>query len=320
MKKLLAFLLAAAVLTSFAACGSDTKVEETTDEVETTAAPEGETTATTEGETTDAPETDAPETEAPETEAPETEAPETEAPEIEAPEVDEPVVVGSVADVVNNAIAKTNELKYISIDINVDMSISSMGMEFDMPMQMQLKADKSNPDNIITDTVTKADFLGMTTETREYTEGNWSYITEDGSSYKMEVEDTETTTDMTETLPASVFDGKSFTQNADGSLTVEIVVPESEYDSVFGGLVSELASNDGTVRNVTLKITVNNGYLTVYYIYMEISTEEDGTTATTTMAIDAKYNNPGEAFTITPPEGYQDFEEYSYELDFEGLE
>ena len=62
MKKLLAFLLAAAVLTSFAACGSDTKVEETTDEVETTAAPEGETTATTEGETTDAPETDAPET------------------------------------------------------------------------------------------------------------------------------------------------------------------------------------------------------------------------------------------------------------------
>ena len=87
MKKLMAFVLALALVLTIAGCGK--KEEPTTaapTEAPTTVAP-----FTTEASTTPAPTTEAPTTEAPTTEAPTTEAPTTEAPTTEAPTTEAPV-------------------------------------------------------------------------------------------------------------------------------------------------------------------------------------------------------------------------------------
>ena len=90
MKKILALLLAFALLAcTFAACGEEKPTE--TEAPSGTAAPSATVAPSeTEAPSTEAPSTEAPSTEAPSTEAPSTEAPSTEAPSTEAPSTEAP--------------------------------------------------------------------------------------------------------------------------------------------------------------------------------------------------------------------------------------
>ncbi len=312
MKKIFALLLAGAMLASFTACGNVTveekenEAEETTVAEATTAADETavEDTAAPEAETTVA-ETDA---------AEETAAPEAETTAAEA-EPDVPVEQISVGQTVNDAITKTDALTYVSADISIDMVMNMMGMEIPASITATIAGDYSDTENPIVKTTMKYDALGVVSEEISYTADGWEYIVSDGDSYKLESDPDNDGANLVDPLPLSVFEGAEFTQNDDGSLTVTVVVPAEEFNNVSLGLAESISDGMGDITDMTATFTVKDGYLTGYELAMTMSTVSEGVTMDTEMTITITFTILGEKITITPPEGYQDFEEYDFNID-----
>ncbi|MBQ7336989.1 MAG: hypothetical protein IJW40_00890 [Clostridia bacterium] len=233
-------------------------------------------------------------------------------------------------EVVTDAVNKTLALDSISatMEMTMDMEMASLGTSVEVPMTTTIKASGLQSDAPVILTELTMSMMGIEMETVNYVEGEYMYMTMLGESYKVKMEDMTDYDGMNDidnlikALPEALLSEIEATENADGTKTVKVEVPNDMLDTIYGELLAQVqqsAAEGATVDscNITeaaVEITIDkDGYISVYDMsfLMEMGMSVEGFSMDVSADVEAKvtYENPGEPVTVTPPEGYQDFPE-----------
>jgi len=211
-----------------------------------------------------------------------------------------------------NALKAYEKLEYRNLELSGTVQTAVYGISMNAPITGYQKIITTDPANPICDQEMTVSILGIESTNRMYYENGWSYNIQSGISYKVQNE-------MEKNLFAGIyndnaslfvitalFTGKQFTDNADGTRSVSAEIPQ-EFMEQFGAA----ATAGLEVSTMTLIYTLNGNDLHSIGLNFSVTVELEG------IALDMDYEmtytlvNPGEAFTITPPEGYQDFTDYT---------
>lgn len=227
---------------------------------------------------------------------------------------------------VSDAVAKMETLD--SFEADMDLKVETKEMDEDDSMgalsQCNVKAAGLKGDNPVTFSTISVTMMGVTMKTEAYTEGEWCYITAFGQGMKMKAGENTEEYDgyadiefVIKEIPEDILSDVEITENSDGTKTVSVAVSDEKFTELYQVLVDEVFASvtkgevviDISVTNANVTVTVDkNGYVSVYGISFDVNSEElFGGKASVDMNI--AFKNPGTAVTVTPPAGYQDFEE-----------
>ncbi len=239
----------------------------------------------------------------------------------------------SVSDAVASAVEKTNELDSFEAEITMEIAMAMEGMTMTVPMTVDMKAENANGEKPIFSATMSTSLLGMAVEADLYCDGEWVYYSGDGMEYKMPAEESGDEYDYTgdidamlKDIPGELFKDKQFAKNDDGSSTVIIDVPNEVFAEIYDELIDSMneestdeAVGDVEISDAKISITIKDGYISVYDISFKMSMTTYDVESTSEVKTSVTFKNPGEKVTVTPMEGYQDFEEYDPYAAFEGL-
>lgn len=238
----------------------------------------------------------------------------------------------STFDVVDAALKKTQGLDSMAAEMKIDMEMAMEGMTMAIPMTIDIKAKGLQNEKPTSSVRATTSMLGQEMVVEAYQEGDWAYFVMDDMKYKTAVADLEEGSDysgmakdMLQTLPEDLMEGIQTQKADDGSLTVEVPIPEDSFAQLYGDILDELNASAGLeegveakITDAVVKITVANDYVTAYEMKYTVTVTTEGVTATTKAKAVMTINNIGEEVTVTPPEGYQDFEELGLDGILEG--
>lgn len=228
----------------------------------------------------------------------------------------------TVSEVINAALEKTQNLDSMSAEMKMEMNMEMEGMTMSIPMAAKFKAKDIKGDSPVVSAVVTMSMLGQDIDIEMYQEGQWAYVVMGDMKYKASVEDmeseydfTDDANDMLQKIPEELLTDAELIKAEDGSQSVTIAFPSEKFAEIYDDFIESVNSDteaevgEMKISDATVKLTIANGYVTVYDIGFTMEmTVEDMTTKTEAKAT-LTYENPGEEVTITPPEGYQDFEE-----------
>ncbi len=238
----------------------------------------------------------------------------------------------STFDVVDAALKKTQGLDSMAAEMKIDLEMAMEGMTMAIPMTIDIKAKGLQNEKPTASIVMSTSMLGQEVKMESYQEGDWVYTVMDDMKYKTALADLEEGTDysamaedMLQTLPEELFADVQTKKADDGSLTVEVAVPEERFNEIYDTLLEDLSASAGVEEGMTVKIsdavvkiTVANDYVTAYDMSFTMAMTAEGITSTTKVKAGIAYKDLGKEVTVTAPEGYQDFEELSLDGILEG--
>lgn len=229
-------------------------------------------------------------------------------------------------EVINQGIENTSKLTEFEANMNmvIDMKMTSMTMNIPMSVNMKVKdADKENP---ITSALVSMEMMGQKMETESYMDDEFVYVVADGEGYKVSIEEAEGEYDFSEELnenfqklPVDLLKDIELVKGEDGSYKVTVNIPDETFKELYGDLLDEVSEAslgevfDGlTITNCVVTVTVKDDYATNYDLSFKMAMEVQGMDVTADVTANYEIVNPGSSVTITPPEGYESFEELSW--------
>ena len=228
----------------------------------------------------------------------------------------------------NGAIEKTAKLDSMDAVMEITMDMTANGQTITIPMTYTILSQGLTGDSPVsllgaTISMSSGDY-SYDMEMQIYTEGDWAYVSADGLNYKMKMEDLQGETGvsdqsdaMMQKLSEDLFKDVTPVKNSDGSQTVTVSIPTEQFADLFDEMIDSMTSNAGvavddlTISNAQAVITVKDGYVTTYKISFTMGMTVEGVQIETNANASITYNDPGKQVTVTPPEGYQNFEELS---------
>lgn len=233
---------------------------------------------------------------------------------------EEPVVKEkTTAEVISEALEKTEALDNISAKMDIEVNMSAEGISMSIPMKIDLKAKNMKSDDPLVYAKIGMSMLGQSIDMEMYQEGQWAYMVMGDMKYKAKTDEATGITDnagnMLKDLPDTLLENVTFVKNEDGSQTATIAVPDDQFAGIYEDFIKGL--NTGTevdiskvkIMDAVVKITVANGYVTVYDMSFKMDMTAEGVEAAAEVKANITYDNPGGVVEITPPQGYKDFEE-----------
>lgn len=231
----------------------------------------------------------------------------------------------SVFETVDEAIRKTQDLDSMVATMKMEMNMAMEGMTLSIPITAEIKATGLKSESPVVSTAMSTSMLGQKMDIDVYQEGTWAYVSMEGMSYKMDTSKAEAeydfsgdVQDMLQALPEDLFKDIQPEKKDDGSVTVTIPIPEDTFTNIYDAMVDNVNSTAGMeadidvkIENAVVKITVANSYISLYELEFSMTMVIEGTTTKTDVTASVAYSNPGASVTITPPEGYQDFEDFT---------
>lgn len=225
----------------------------------------------------------------------------------------------STAEVLDAALDKTAALDAMSARMEIGMDMTSDGITMSIPMTIDLKAKDVKSDDPIIWVLMSTEMLGQSLEVEVYQEDHWAYMVTAGMKYKTKAEDAadefDYADDMLQELPEALLEGVELVKNDDGSQTAAISVPDGQFADIYDDFIESIYSGAEVdvsqlqISNAVVTITVDDGYVTVYDMAFTMEMTVEGVTTKTEVTASITFDDPGGAVEITPPEGYQDFEE-----------
>ncbi len=237
---------------------------------------------------------------------------------------------------ISGAVKKTEALNDLDMTMEMNMAMQVMGLDVTVPMTYDIKATGLKSDAPVYRMDMTMSVLGMEMSVDAYVEGNDCYVStrevlsDEPVNVKMTLDqfaaDNETidsVQSMVQPLSEEQLADKEIVVNEDGSKTVSVEMDEETFNRIFDTFVDSAvaaAAEDAegmqlSMSNIKLDMTVGpDGYFDSYRIAfdMTMTMEEAGISMDMECHVDAMatYNNPGEKVTVTPMEGYEDFEEF----------
>ena len=228
-------------------------------------------------------------------------------------------------EIINGAIEKTSALTEYEAKMNITIDMAMQGMTMSIPMNVVTKVKDADKENPIISATTTTSMLGQSMSVESYMDGEYVYISEDGEGYKMSLEDAmgeydyaSDIDDMLKKMPEDLIKDIELTEGDDGSYKLTVSIPNETFEEIFGDFVDDMneASAGEIIEELEISdckvvITVKNDYVSNYDISFKMAMSVGGVETNSTVTANMEFVNPGEAVTVTPPEGYQDFEDFS---------
>lgn len=228
----------------------------------------------------------------------------------------------STFSIVSKALDKTENLESMHAEMSLEMNMAMDGMTLSIPITADIKATGIHGDSPVISTDIAMSMFGQNVETEMYQEGEWTYMIIDDMKYKTKVSDGESEFDysddvnnMIQEIPEELFKNVDAINGNDGSMTVTIPIPDEFFSDIYSDFVDDINSSTGVegtdvkIKDAIVKITVLNGYISVYDMEFKMDMTVYDVATTTDVKASVTYKDPGKEITITPPEGYQSFEE-----------
>lgn len=223
---------------------------------------------------------------------------------------------------INGAVLNMAQLESMEADVDMEIKMSMMGVDITMPIDMHLAMADVKSGKPVAAIDAEMSMMGETVTMNMYMDGSeWAYLTVAGVSYKAKLADakeafpmdTSSATDVLKELPADLLADAEIVKNEDGSKSVALVITADKFSEVYGADVMEgLTSTAGdsvTMKDVTVVITVKDGYIVEYDMAFDMDMTVEGKDVAASMDMKIHYLNAGQTVTVNPPAGYQDFPE-----------
>ncbi len=233
-----------------------------------------------------------------------------------------PVSTKTPYEIVDEAITNTENADRISASALMDISIGVSGLTLEMPVSMEVSMDETNPEAPIYRVDASTSLMGQSIDVQMYSEDGWIYMTMYGYSYKMsmldagdELDYTDSLDDIAQKLPKEIFEGKSMTDNGDGTESITLELPSEMFADIFDDAIASVGQTAGSdeplegikIDGATVTVTVRDGYLTNYDIAFSMEMVIEGMTASAAVDMKTEYKAYGDDVVIEPLEGYKDF-------------
>ncbi|MBQ7011512.1 MAG: hypothetical protein IJN63_07370 [Clostridia bacterium] len=232
-------------------------------------------------------------------------------------------------ETVEAALAKNAELDCLEANQTIKMKMDMMGMSIEMPITGVMKATGIKSGNPVMYSKASTSMMGTTVDTEAYIEGDYIYLTTMGESYKAKASSLASDYDVLKDInsmlqlpPESVFEGVEPVKNEDGTTTYSFTMSEEDYLATYRPFFDSMSESLGVsgdesglkIGNVAISLSIDkNGFVCGYDMSfnMEVSVTEMGTQMDIKCDVvcELDFVNIGGNVTITPPEGYKDFEE-----------
>lgn len=230
----------------------------------------------------------------------------------------------SAYTVIGSAVEKTQSLDSMEAEMKIEMNMVTDGMTMSIPITADMKATALQSSSPKISSVISTSMLGQDIIMSLYQEGDWAYVVIDDMKYKTNIKETESEydysddmNDMLKTLPEELLKDVEVTANEDGSMTVTVSIPDEKFSEIYEDFLEGLDTTTGAegadikISNAVVTITVAEDYISVYDMKFNMDTEIEGVTAATEVKATITYRNVGAEVTVTPPAGYESFEELS---------
>lgn len=224
--------------------------------------------------------------------------------------------------VVSQAIEKTEKLDSMAAEMEIEMTMSMMGMDITVPIKADVKAKGLQGDAPVTFAKMSMSMMGETMEFDMYQEGDWAYYVIADMKYKTNIAEaqaeydySDTMTDMLQDLPEDLLKDVELVKNEDGSRTMTVSLSDEQFTEIYEEILDDTSAeygtsvNDLSISDAEISITVADGYISVFDMKFTMNMTVEGVETSADAAYNIKYKDLGKEVTITPPEGYQDFEE-----------
>ena len=229
-------------------------------------------------------------------------------------------------EVINGAIEKTANLTEYEAKMNMAIDMKMTGMTMNIPMSVNMKVKDADKENPITYALMSMEMMGQKMETESYMDDEFVYVVADGEGYKVSIEDAEGEYDFSEELdenfqklPVDLLKDIELVKGEDGSYKVTVNIPDETFKELYGDLLDEVSEAslgevfDGlSISDCVVTVTVKDDYATNYDLSFKMTMEVQGMDVTADVTANYEIVNPGKGVTITPPEGYESFEELGW--------
>ena len=225
-------------------------------------------------------------------------------------------------EILNKATANTQSLDSMSAEMKMEMKMDMEGMTMSIPLTAQVKAKNLKSDSPVMSSEISMSLLGQSIEMQMYQEGDWVYMSIDDMNYKTsaseaqsEYDYTDNMNDMLQVIPEDLLQDIEMIKNEDGSASVTVAIPDDLFVDIYADFIAGVNESAGAdidemkISDAVVTVTVANGYISVYEMEFAMEMTVADTATKTEVKASVTYEDPGKDVEITPPEGYQDFEE-----------
>lgn len=230
-------------------------------------------------------------------------------------------------EIINEALEKTKNLESMSAEMKMEMNMVGDGITMSVPMTVKLKAKDMKGSNPIISMVISMTMFGQSIDIELYQEDQWAYMVMEDLKYKANAKDmeseydyAESADDMLQKIPEELLKDAKLVKAEDGSQSVTIAFPEEKFTEIYDDFIESVSSaaeadiGEMKISDAVAKITIANGYVTGYDLAFTMEMIVEDTSSTTEIKATLTYENPGQDVTITPPEGYREFEEMTEDI------
>lgn len=231
----------------------------------------------------------------------------------------------SANTLLTKAFEKTDALTEYAAEMKMEMSMEIAGEKIDVPVVIDMKVKDAKSENPVLWAEYSATTAGQETTMEMYKEGEWIYLASEalGGGFKISAEESEGEYDFAKDvdeivaeIPEELLEDAEVVKNDDGSKSVSVVIPKEKFSEIYGDLLKTVTEMNGgdedakaSASDITVKVTVDDGYISSYDISFKLSMTLFGQTVESDVTASVTFKNLGEEVTITPPEGYADFKE-----------
>jgi hypothetical protein len=218
--------------------------------------------------------------------------------------------------VVNTAIKNTNALNDVAATMDIEMEMDLLAIKVSVPLSFDIKIKNAKSENPLMSMELAMEMLGQSIEAQFYTEDGVSYVYLNGEGYQTTDTPKPTSIDLgsvTKELEKELFTDAVLVDEGDGLQSVELIIPEEMFESVYGDFISALNSTTGSeatefsLSNTKVKIYVKDKYIAKYKMSFDMDMEVEGVKAKTGAEATITFSDPKSEVVITPPEGYKEF-------------
>ena len=223
--------------------------------------------------------------------------------------------------VINDAIENTSKLTEFEAKMDMVIDMSMTGMTMNVPMNISMKVKDADKENPIVWANMSTSVLGEAVEMESYMDKDYVYLVSDGEGCKMSIDETDDEYDYTDDvndilqkLPVDLIkDTELIKEN--GTFKITVNIPDGTFKEIFDDLIDSMSEaslgefiGDFDISDCVVTVTVKDDYVTNYDISYKMSMTANGVKIDSSVTAKVEYVNPGQSVTITPPDGYENFE------------
>lgn len=224
--------------------------------------------------------------------------------------------------VVDGAIKKTSALDSAEMTMDMTMGMVMDGSTISVPITAEIKGKGLQTESPVVDMDMTMSMLGQKMTISMYQEGEWAYMSMMGANYKAKVSDlggqydyAQNANDMVKPLPEEFYKDANITEK-DGTTTAVFKLDEKAFNKYYSDFLSGLNETTQTgpvgdvkITNAVITIAVKSGYVETYGMAFKMEYQVEGEVVAADVDVVVKYKNAGKAIEVTPPEGYEKYEE-----------